>query len=119
MSLSSRARSLWQGLRARRAIEKDMTDEFRSHVELRASDLVRQGVAPDEAIRRARLEFGSGEQFKDEGRAARGLRTVDDIRFSWLDFKLGFRMLAKYPVLTLVAGFAMALSGWGSERSSS
>ena len=112
MGLFSRARSLWQGLRARRAIERDMTDEFRSHVELRAADLVRQGLAPDEAIRRARLEFGSGEQFKDEGRAARGLRTVDDLRFSWLDFKLGFRMLTKYPVLTLVAGFAMAFAIW-------
>ena len=112
MGLYSRARSLWQGLRARRVIEKDMMDEFRSHVEFRAADLVRQGVAPDEAIRRARLEFGSGEQFKDEGRAARGLRTVDDIRFSWIDFKLGFRMLVKYPVLTLVAGFAMAFAIW-------
>ena len=89
-----------------------MADEFAAHLELRASDLVRQGVLPDEAMRRARLEFGSGDQFKDEGRAARGLRTVDDLRFSWLDFKLGFRMLVKYPVLTLVAGFAMAFAIW-------
>src|SRR5688500_740835 len=112
MGLFSRARSLWQGLRTRRTIEKDMAEEFRSHVELRAADLARLGVPPDEAIRRAHLEFGSGEQFKDEGRAARGLRTVDDLRFSWLDFKLGFRMLAKYPILTLVAGFAMAFAIW-------
>ena len=28
---------------------------------------------------------------------------------SWLDFKLGFRMLVKYPGLTLVGGFAMAV----------
>jgi putative ABC transport system permease protein len=32
--------------------------------------------------------------------------------FSWLDFKLGFRMLLKYPGLTLVGGLAMAFSIW-------
>ena len=112
MRLISRVRSLWRGLRARAVVERDMTDEFAAHLELRASDLARQGVPPDEAIRRARLEFGSSEQFKDEGRAARGLRSADDLRFSWLDFKLGFRMLARYPVLTLVAGFAMAFAIW-------
>src|SRR5262245_13800966 len=112
MGLISRARSLWRGLRTRVTIERDMSEEFRTHIELRAADLVRHGVAPDEAIRRARLEFGSDEQFKDEGRAARGLRTMDDLRFSWLDFKLGFRMLVKYPILTLVSGFALAFAIW-------
>jgi putative ABC transport system permease protein len=32
--------------------------------------------------------------------------------FSWLDFKLGFRMLVKYPGLTLVGGVAIAFSIW-------
>ena len=32
--------------------------------------------------------------------------------FSWLDFKLGFRMLGRYPGLTLVGGFAMAFAIW-------
>lgn len=31
---------------------------------------------------------------------------------SWLDFKLGFRMLVKYPGLTLVGGLAMAFAIW-------
>jgi predicted permease len=31
---------------------------------------------------------------------------------SWLDFKLGMRMLVRYPGLTLVAGFAMAFTVW-------
>lgn len=110
MQLFSRARSLWLGLRARSVVEKDMADEFAAHIELRTADLIRNGMVPDEATRHARLEFGSSERFKDEGRAARGLRNADRIRFSWLDFKLGFRMLAKYPVLTLVAGFAMAFA---------
>ena len=28
----------------------------------------------------------------------------DEMRFSWLDVKLGSRMLLKYPVLTIVGG---------------
>jgi putative ABC transport system permease protein len=32
--------------------------------------------------------------------------------FSWLDFKLGLRMLARYPVLTIVGGLAIAFAIW-------
>jgi putative ABC transport system permease protein len=112
MAFLSRLRSYWNGLRSRSKVEREMADEFAAHIELRAAELVRQGVPPTEAARRAKLEFGSAEQYKDEGRAARGLRTTDDLRFSLLDFKLGFRMLVKYPVLTVVAGFALAFAIW-------
>ena len=108
----ARLRSLWRGVRQRSDIEADMTEEFRSHVELRVHDLVQRGVSPDAARRQAILEFGSAEQFKHEGRASRGLRRIDDLRVSWLDFKLGFRMLARYPGLTLVGGLAMAFAIW-------
>jgi predicted permease len=109
-SLVSRARSLWRGLRQRSAIEADMSDEFRQHIELRAADLMRTGLSGPQALRQARLEFGSTERFKQEGRASRGLRRIDELRFSWLDFKLGFRMLARYPGLTIVGGLAMAIA---------
>jgi predicted permease len=33
-------------------------------------------------------------------------------RVSWLDFKLGFRMLVRYPGLTLVGGLALAFAIW-------
>jgi hypothetical protein len=87
-----------------------MTEEFRLHQELRAADLVRGGLPPAEAARQARLEFGSAEWYKDEARAARGLRAIDGIRVSWLDVKLGGRMLVKYPGFTLVGGLAFAIA---------
>jgi putative ABC transport system permease protein len=108
----ARARSLWRGVRRRGDVEAEMTEEFRLHQELRAADLVRAGLAPAEAARQARLEFGCAELHKDEARAARGLRPVDGLRVSWLDVKLGFRMLVKYPGLTLVGGLAMAFGIW-------
>ena len=108
----ARARSLWFGVRRRVDVEGDMNDEFRLHVELRAADLVRSGLTPEQATRQARLKFGSTERYKEEGRHSRGLRRVDDLRMSWLDFKLGFRMLVRYPGLTIVGGLAMAFAIW-------
>src|SRR5687767_2514002 len=35
-----------------------------------------------------------------------------EYRVSWLDFKLGFRMLARYPGLTLIGGLAIAFAIW-------
>ncbi|HEU4628596.1 MAG TPA: ABC transporter permease [Gemmatimonadaceae bacterium] len=110
--LVARMRSLWRALRRRTDVEREMAEEFRLHQELRAADLVRAGLSPAEATRRARLEFGSTERYKHEGRASRGLRPFDALGVSWLDVKLGFRMLVKYPGLTIVGGLAMAFAIW-------
>ena len=110
--LAARLRSLWRSLRHRSVVESEMHEEFRLHLAMRAEDLVRAGLTPDEAVRRARLEFGSTEHYKERGRESRGLRPIDDLRVSWLDVKLGFRMLARYPGLTLVGGLAMAFAIW-------
>jgi putative ABC transport system permease protein len=106
----ARLRSLWHGLRRRSSIETEMAEEFRLHVELRARDLERGGLSRHAAQRNARREFGSTERYKEEARAARGLRRIDEFRFSWLDFKLGIRMLVKYPGLTIVGGLALAFA---------
>ncbi|MGQ0642529.1 MAG: ABC transporter permease [Gemmatimonadaceae bacterium] len=111
-SVIARMRSLWHGIRRRPELEAEMSEEFRSHLELRAADLVHSGLSPADAQRQARLEFGALEQYKDQGREARGLRRIDAVRFSWLDFKLGFRMLVRYPGLTLVGGLAIAFGIW-------
>jgi putative ABC transport system permease protein len=48
---------------------------------------------------------------RSEG-ATRGRWRFDEFRVSWLDLKLGFRMLVRYPGLTLVGGFAFAFAIW-------
>lgn len=111
-SLIARLRSLWGGLRRRDQVEAEMAEEFRVHLEMRTEDLVRSGLSPADAARQARLEFGNSAHYRDEARASRGLHAFDEIRFSWLDLKLGFRMLVRYPGLTLVAGMAMAFGIW-------
>ena len=109
-SLPARLRSLLRGVRRSDALDDDMEAEFRLHMELRAEDLVRSGLTPAEAARRARLEFGSTESFKDRGREARGLPLFDSLRFSMLDLKLGGRMLVKHPGLTVVGTIAVAFA---------
>ena len=89
-----------------------MKEEFLLHQEMRADDLIRSGLTPAAARRQARLEFGSPDRYQDEGRESRGLHRIQALRMSWLDVKLGFRMLAKYPGITIVGGLAMAFAIW-------
>ena len=106
----ARARSLLSGITRGQSLDDDMRAEFEHHIELRTLDLVRAGVALEEAARRARAEFGGIFNHKEMGREARGLRWFDAIRISSLDFKLGARMIYRYPGLTLIGGLAMGVA---------
>src|SRR5215212_5237845 len=109
-TIVARARSLWTGATRREALDEEIRAEFEHHIELRAADLVKSGVALDEAARRARAEFGGTYNYKEAGRDARGLRWFDAMRISWLDIKLGARMIRRYPGLTLIGGVAMGVA---------
>jgi predicted lysophospholipase L1 biosynthesis ABC-type transport system permease subunit len=53
-------------------VDNEMEQELRSHIEHRADDLERSGLSRAEAERRARIECGGRERFKEECREARG-----------------------------------------------
>ena len=104
--LIARARSLWRGLRRPDRLSAEMDEEMRFHIEMEAGRLMReQKLDAREARRRAAVAFGGVERYKEEGRDARGLTRITGMS---LDFKLGIRMLARYPGLTVVGGLAMA-----------
>jgi putative ABC transport system permease protein len=108
--LVTRIRSLWNGITRSRSVDAEMQEEFRLHLEMRTEDLVRGGMAPDEAARMARVEFGKTDHHRQDARRARGLGALDELRFSLLDLKLGARMLVKYPGLTVVGGLGIAVA---------
>lgn len=78
--LWAKIRSLVRAILRRTEIEEGMADELQFHVEARSNDLAaKQGLSRDEALRKARLEFGSVEKYKEEARHARGLRFLDEL----------------------------------------
>ncbi|MDE3181452.1 MAG: hypothetical protein KGM47_17550, partial [Acidobacteriota bacterium] len=86
--------------------EKRLDAELRFHLEQQIADYIAVGMPPEEASRRARLEFGSFDQVKEDVRdlgAAHFLETI--IR----DVRYGLRQLRRNPGFTAVAIITLAL----------
>lgn len=99
--------SSWLGAVLRRdAFEDDLDDEVRFHVQQRTADLIRRGLSPAEAARRARIAFGSIERHKDLARESFGLRLCDEWR---ADLRLALRRMRAAPGYTLVVIATLAL----------
>ena len=94
----------------RPSAESRMNDEMAFHIEMETARRMRDGgLDQAEARRQALVAFGGVERHKEDMRDARGTAWLGGLS---LDLKLGFRMLAKYPGLTIVGGLAMAFGIW-------
>ena len=97
-----RIRMVLRSLVDRAGTERDMNDELRFHIEQEAESYVRQGMPPQEAMRRARLAFGSVDEARERHRDQRGSRGLEDlvgdiryaVRTLWRDRALAFAGVA-------------------------
>lgn len=94
-----------------------MDEELRDHIDQRVRDNMARGMDRDSAHRAALARLGDLERVRSEcttllAAERRMKRRRDWLQISWLDVKLGLRMLIKYPGLTVVGGIAIAFAIW-------
>ena len=100
MAFLSYVKSVLRNFRDRTGAEKEMAEELTQHIRARADEFQASGIPAGEAERKARIEFGSMERFKEECREERGGFTLETI---WGDLRFGLRMLGKAPIFTATA----------------
>src|SRR5688500_6567063 len=113
MSLLNRFREFLDARREHDAVAQEM--QF--HIEREIQHNLDAGMSPVDARRKAMQDFGGVERFRERARDERTGTRLTEFRASWLDWKLGGRMLLKYPGLSIIGGFTLAAAmglgaGW-------
>jgi predicted permease len=100
------ARARVRGLLLKGRVERELEEELRFHLRMRAEENVRRGLPPDEAERAARGSFGSWARVKEACRDVKGGGVLETLR---QDVKFGLRTMRRNPGFTAVAVMTLAL----------
>ena len=95
-----------RGLVLRRQLERDLEDELRFHLEMKASRHRTEGFAPEQANETAHREFGNTALWKE---LTREMWTIASIEGLWNDMRYAARGLLRTPGVTAAAVLVLAL----------
>ncbi len=101
-TLRRRFRSLIAG----QALDRELDEELRSHVELETEHNIGRGMSPDDARTAALREFGGLTRTREYARDSRGVRPLEELG---RDLRIGARSLRRSPAFTVVAVLTLAL----------
>lgn len=107
MSVLATLRCWWRAITHRSRVSREVQEEFQFHIDTYAKDLIRLGMPPTEAARKARIDLGQPGVQGEKYRTAVGLRVWDEI---WSDLRYGLRGLLRNPGFAAVTILSLALS---------
>jgi hypothetical protein len=87
-------------------------DELRCHIDMAVESYLRQGLASEEARRRALADFGGLQQIRERYRDQKGLPLLET---TLQDLRYGIRILDANRTFTAMAVLSLAL-GIGMSR---
>ena len=96
----------WKSLFRKRALDAQLDSELRFHIEELTEANISAGLTPEEARRRAVLEFGGREQIKEE---LRDVHRVSIIESTLANLKSAFRFIRKSPSFSITVILTLAL----------
>jgi predicted permease len=103
----TKLRSFLSALVRGRRLDRDMEEEWRFHLDERVNALMAGGVSRRKAEEIARVEFGDPLRWKEEGREARGLRAINELRS---DVQYALRQMGRTRTATMVIMATLALA---------
>ena len=91
----------------KRASDAQMNSELRFHIDELTDEYIAAGMPPEEARRRALLEFGGREQVKEDVRDVYRIRVLDA---TFANLKSAFRFIRKSPTFSATVILTLALA---------
>ena len=100
---------LWSrvaGLFGKARCEREIAEEFESHLQMHIDDNIRSGLDPEEARRQALVRFGGMETAKESVRETARMIWIETV---WQDLRYALRSLRLNPGFAGTAIFSLAL----------